>query len=689
MSAPTEEQEESMIYAEDGPNVMALADAYDKCLIDLEEYFEACLRSYDDRRNLWAGKSDDLRKQGANAFPWQGASDIEVNVVGERIDAFVAILDQALQRSHIKAFPTSMASMPRASMVSGFLKWMRSSYIPNFRQQMELGANYLLEKGLMVSYVGWKREKRTYLQQVSIEEIAQVSPDLAELIVSGADDEMVLGMLQTAFPDLSSKRAKRAIMDLRKKGLAEVSVPRTSVDCPVVYSCAPDGEVLFPSYVTDPQRAPYVFWRTFLTAQELEKKVVSEGWDADWVENAIDRLRGKDSMYLDGEKLKTIDRLPITDDNDLVMVVYGYQRLIDEEDGSEGIYCTVFHPTTEGFAKHELLNGYDDYPFVVTRLSNSQKRVYETQTFSDILRGAQMQIKTERDSRIDRASLATLPPLLHPAGRPPSDWGPGVRVPYRRLGEIQWGPPPPADNGSIEVEVSMTAQADRSVGLDMSNPISASRQQFVVSKFLDHVRDVLNMAWKLYQRMGPDEVFFQVTGNPNPQVMTKGSADENFSIVVNFDSQSNDPETAETQLKNMVSLVQLDRNGIMDVNKLLEFTASSINPIFADYVLQPAEEAQQKVQKNVTDDLAKIFAGIEVPAQPNGAQMAMQMIQAYVQQPDVAARAQQDEAFGQRLQKYMEQYQFQLQQMQNAEIGRIGTAPAQMGGVQTQQMQQG
>jgi hypothetical protein len=554
---------------------------------------------------------------------------------------------------------------------------------------MELGANYLLEKGLMVSYVGWKREKRTYLQQVSIEEIAQVSPDLAELIVSGADDEMVFGMLQTAFPDLSSKRAKKAIMDLRKKGLAEVSVPRTSVDCPVVYSCAPDGEVLFPSYVTDPQRAPYVFWRTFLTSQELEKKVTSEGWDADWVENAIERLRGKDSMYLDGEKLKTIDRLPITDDNDLVMVVYGYQRLIDEEDGSEGIYCTVFHPTTEGFAKHELLNGYDDYPFVVTRLSNDQKRMYETQTFSDILRGAQMQIKTERDSRIDRASLATLPPLLHPAGRPPSDWGPGVRVPYRRLGEIQWGPPPPADNGSVEVEVSMTAQADRAVGLDMSNPISASRQQFVVSKFLDHVRDVLNMAWKLYQRMGPDEVFFQVTGNPNPQVMTKGSADENFSIVVNFDSQSNDPETAETQLKNMVSLVQLDRNGIMDVNKLLEFTASSINPIFADYVLQPAEEAQQKVQKNVTDDLAKIFAGIEVPAQPNGAQMAMQMIQAYVQQPDIMQRAQQDEAFGARLQKYMEQYQFQLQQMQNAEIGRIGTAPAQMGGVQTQQMQQG
>jgi hypothetical protein len=51
-------------------------------------------------------------------------------------------------------------------------------------------------------------------------------------------------------------------------------------------------------------------------------------------------------------------------------------------------------------------------------------------------------------------------------------------------------------------------------------------------------------------------------------------------------------------------------------------------------------------------------------------------------------RAQSDEAFGGRLQKYMEQYQFQMQQMQNAEIGRIGTNPAQMGGVTTQGMQQ-
>jgi len=688
MNDVQEMEDESLIYLDKEPDIGALANAYDTCLVDLDYYFESCLRSYNDRRNIWDGKSDDLRKNGANAFPWQGASDQEVNVVGERIDMYVALFDQALARSHIKAFPTSMSAMPKAAVVSGFLKWMRSSYIPDFKRQMELGGNYLMEKGIMVSYVGWNREKRSYLQKVSLQEIQQASPDLAELILSGEDDEILLNLIKQSFPDLSLKRAKKSIRDLRKTGLSELPIARQTVDCPVVYACAPDGEVMFPSYISDPQRAPYMFWRTFLTAQELEKKVTNQGWDRDWVDNAIETLRGKDSMYLDGEKVKTQTRLPITDDNDLVMVVYAYQRLIDEEDGSEGIYCTVFHPQTEGFAKHELLNGYDDYPFVVTRLSNDQKRMYEVQTFSDILRGPQMQIKTERDSRIDRASLATLPPIMHPAGRPPSDWGPGRRVPYRRMGEIAFGPIPPNDGGSVESELSMRGQADRAIGLDLTNPLSSARQQYYIGKFLDHVKDVLTMAWKLYQRMGPDEVFFQVTGNPNPQVMTKGSPDENFSIMVSFDSLSSDPETAETQLKSMVSLTQLDRNGILDVNKLLEFAASSINPIFADYVLQPVEEAQQKVQKNVTDDLAKIFAGIEVPAQPNGAQIAMQLVQAYAQQPDVAQRAQSDEAFAARLQKYAGQYQFQLQQAQNAEIGRIGTAPAEMGGMTTQGMKQ-
>jgi hypothetical protein len=684
-----DEQQDAMIYVAKEPNVAALQSAYASTIIDLDDFFQACERGYNDRRNMWPGKSDDLRKHGATAFPWDGASDMEVNTVGERIDTYVALLDQALDRSQIKAFPTNHTSMARSAVVSSFLKWMRKTYIPDFKRQMELGANNLLEKGLMISYVGWRKELRTFKMSVSLEELGQISPELVEIILSG-DDERAVDLLLQAYPATSPKRVKRAVRDLRARGFAEVSVPRESVDSPVVHACAPDGEVLFPSYCYDPQRAPFVFWRTFYTAQELEKKVTSEGWDADWVATAISTLRGKDAFYYDGgstQRYRTT-RTNTEDDNDLIMVIHGYQRLIDEEDGSEGIYCTVFHPNTEGYAKHELLNGYDEYPFVVTSLGNSQKRLYDVQSFPAILRGPQMQIKTERDSRLDRASLATMPPLMHPAGRPPSDWGPGRRVPYRRLGEFAFGPIPPFDPGSERLEEQMVRQADLAVGLNLDSPLASLRQQFIVNKFLDHVRDVLGLAFKLYQRMGPEEVFFQVTGNPDPQLMTKGSAEDSFSFQVSFDTRESDPENVKTQLEAMAALRQLDVNGRMNMDKVLELMATSINPFLADYCLQPAQEAQDRMMKDVTDDLAKIYSGIEVPARPNGAQFAMQLVQSYVQQPDVAQRLQQDEAFAGRLQKYAQAYQFAMTQDQNAVIGRLGVAPAQMGEVQTQGMEQ-
>ena len=94
MSTPEHERDEAMIYAEEAPNIQALQDAYKTCLTDLNNYFEACERSYRDRRNIWDGKSNDLRKHGANAFPWEGASDMEVNTIGERCDAFVATVWQ-------------------------------------------------------------------------------------------------------------------------------------------------------------------------------------------------------------------------------------------------------------------------------------------------------------------------------------------------------------------------------------------------------------------------------------------------------------------------------------------------------------------------------------------------------------------------------------------------------------------
>ena len=688
---------ESLTYVSDEPDIKTLKYAYDQTVTELEAYFDLCRTSYDDRRNWWPGKSRDHRKHGADAFPWEGASDTECHVIDERITRLVSLFMASLNRANVRAFPVESGDIPRSKIVSGFLKWMVSSgYIPRFYREMELGANYLLERGILITYVGWQREDRRFIQALDLNQIAQMSPEIADAVNSGEmDDELVL-LIQNIFPGTTPKRAKKAIKELRKNGVAELPVIRRQVNAPDVKTLAPDGDFFFPPYVTDPQRAPYCFWRTYYTPQELENKVVTDGWDEGFVEHVIDKYRGVniDSIEREQEGRRSIS---LTDNayeaEELIEICYGYQRLVDPEDGAEGIYCTVFHKEfsgdefTQGYAKFELLNGYEDYPVVITRLSEDSKRLYDATTIPSILRGIQNQVKVERDSRIDRNSLATLPPILHPVGQAPSDWGPGRMIPYRRKGDLDFAPTPAYNSGSLEMENTQLQLADRLVGLDETSSISQVRKQFLVDKFLSHTAEVLRMAYKCFQRFGPDEIFFRVTGIPDPQVLNKGNPDENFDILINFDVQNTDPETVKAKLQQFVALNQLNANGRMNVDSLLDIAAASIDPIMADAVLQPVEAAQQQVVKDVTDDLAKIFSGIEMPARPAGAQIALQVIQQYAQQPDVAQRLQQDEAFAARLEKYAGQYTFQVQQAQNAQIGRVGTAPAQMGNVQTQGMQ--
>jgi hypothetical protein len=169
---------------------------------------------------------------------------------------------------------------------------------------------------------------------------------------------------------------------------------------------------------------------------------------------------------------------------------------------------------------------------------------------------------------------------------------------------------------------------------------------------------------------------------------SKGDPNEDYDIVVSYDVLNTDKETQERKLQSLVSLTQLDRSGRIDVDALLETVANSIDPVMADSILREGKAAEQEMVRDVTDDLAKIFAGIEMPARPNGAQVAMKLLQQYTQQPDIAQRLQTDQGFKARLEKYIGQYTFMQQQAQNAQIGKIGTQPAGMGNVGLQSINQ-
>jgi hypothetical protein len=262
---------------------------------------------------------------------------------------------------------------------------------------------------------------------------------------------------------------------------------------------------------------------------------------------------------------------------------------------------------------------------------------------------------------------------------PPPIMRPGYHNTEARPNSVRWGDQPVPNQMSIEVENTMTRQADKIMGLDADSPYSVQIQKFNTDKFLSHVRDVLKATYTAFQRFGPDEVFFRVTGSPDPVRFGRGDPDEEFDIIINFDSLNNDTDTIEARTAQLQSLIAMDKNGRINIDALIEYQAGTIDPVLADIIIMPAEAAQQQVVKQVTDDLTKIYSGIELNARPNGAQIALQVIQTYQQQPDIQARYGADESFRKRIDVYVSGYTFQLQQQQNAEIGRIGATPAAFG----------
>mgnify|MGYP000435577448 CR=1 FL=1 len=317
-----DEESEELTYYQREPDIETLTSAYQRTLSDLGPYFDLCRRSYDDRHNKWPGKNDEFQKTGPKAFPWKGAADMEAQTINLVMIQLVSMMMTAFQRGNVRAYPVNVKDMRRAEEVSGFLRWMKGSgYIKGLQREAEKAVNYLLEKGILVTYVGYRKEDRRFLQKVDLNELAIAAPPVYEILANETNEEQAIVLLRAQFPNLNRRRAKKSLRELRENGTTEIPTVRRDVDGPEIKTLAPDGDFVFPSYVTDPQQAPYCFYRAFYTPQQLLMKQKTEDWDKGWVDYCIEHFTGDlpDQETASMEDGPT-DRSVSSDYNDVVEV---------------------------------------------------------------------------------------------------------------------------------------------------------------------------------------------------------------------------------------------------------------------------------------------------------------------------------------------------------------------------------
>ena len=676
-----------LLFVSKEPDIGYLQETYRRTQSELGEWIDRRQRDYDTRNCLWSGKSDDFKKHTdlsatGEVFPFDGASDQEVRLVDETINCMVSMSLNAIRRAHIVATPVESDDIERANVISSFIRWLVNSRMDEFYDQVELGLNHFYEKGMMVHYVYWESQDLKQQQSIKLDEIAQAMPQMAQVIQDGSMDEELSTALKNQFK-VSKAKAKGMLREMRKDGETTIPVTRRVINQPRVKALAPDEDVFWPSYCIDPQEAPYVFHVINMTPEQLRSKINTEGWDEEFVDSAIElSQRGESDTPINNLRLQ---EEVIRDDDDTIRIVYCYQRLLDEDD-VPGIYCTILHDRVpELYAKHQLLDySHGKYPFVVSTFEKTSKRLYHSRSVAEIGEGPQNVLKIEEDASIDRQSLATMPPLMVPLGRAPTRWGPGVRVPYRTPGEYRFADTPRYDGGSMEVRRYTKEQLDRYIGRNAPgvDPVEGQmKQQRNIDKVFQHLKHVIDQVWTLYQQYGPDEEYFRVTGMRDMQKFAKGRAGERFDFYMQFDAATQDPEQMLERVKTVGELGgMLDKNGTLDTEKLLQLAIGQVLPGASEKVLLPKETASQKAMEEERQLIAELVAGVPPNVREQDAhEMKLQVFTQWLQQPDIQQKAQQDQALQERIQTYMQQRQMQIQQKQNAQIGRLGTAPTQFG----------
>jgi len=683
-----------MIETPDREKISEILSDIDQADADGSQYIQRKLRNWNTRYCVWPGQSEDGRKHGAAMgkapWPWEGSSDCRVRLSDNIVKDHCTILTNAFFKSRVQVQPVESMDADKRQAAETILKWLLFQHcLDDLRREVRLAAEFRETYGLAVMAVDWQQTTRTEIKRFSLEEaqmMVQESQDpnlaaLMEIVLDPLQEETAAELLGQVVPELGNVAKVRA---LRDKGEVEWESPYIFESKPVWTALEAWEDVIFPIQTFSIQRAAFVARRELLNEVELRERAAVEGWDEDWVERAA---KHKGELKRINLNLHRSDQFLYDHMRDMIEVWHVYRKENDPKTDAVRVTRSVIsYHVPDKAAVHELMPyAHGLYPFVELPRERSTRPLLESRGVPEITQTAQEEIKIQRDYRADRASISILPPVRVPANRGKFDLvlGPGAQIPERRPGEIGWMDPPRPDAGSIEVENATRFDVNNYFGrMAEGVPPQMSMlhtQELIDSWLLDMKLCVIQTMALAQQYMTPEDVA-RVTGNQLPFSSSPQDIRGRFDITAEFDARLLDAEALGAKLDYLAKiLVPMDSFGVIDRVGLIKYMFQAVDPNMASMLVQDIGAATQAEQEDEQAAFAKIAAGAEPPLKEGGqnAQVRLQTLQGIVQSnPAVQQRYQSDEIFRKMIDARAQAFQFQLQQQQNAVIGRTGAQPA-------------
>ena len=382
-------------YMSDGePDIAVIQEEYQYTWNQDPDATTRIARAEDIRYSRWPGQSDDglkhqeLMPEGKRALPYDRAPDTRVPLVDSLILDLVDLEYAAFWNARVKTAPVTASRLTAAQAAEWrqIISWMihgplRASLIDS----VEFASQVMNTIGWVVLHPHWRQTMQMRLVRLNFQEIVQMSAQAPEqsilqqaplLIADPNSEEAAVGLLQQLFPNLKKPRARRVIQELRQGEEAEFPVPDQVENVPELEVLVPWQDFILPIESTArPDRARRMWRRVFLNTSDLEARAREEEWHQDFVDAL---LKTKGQAMENGTAVEH----DLDENQQLMEIVYDYARQVDE-DGVQGIYCTVFSPhvqaSTAGkqlYGAHWLLDdSHGEYPFIFLQTEVTGRRL--------------------------------------------------------------------------------------------------------------------------------------------------------------------------------------------------------------------------------------------------------------------------------------------------------------------------
>ena len=535
--------------------------------------------------------------------------------------------------------------------------------------------------------VGLYAERRA---EAGIEVRPEEAQGIVDLCAFPTMREALIDLLRELTPQMNEARLRQAARELNETGSTQYPMPYLIHDGPYIEAMRAFIEVYFPPSIEDIQRSPYVYVSRWLTRTEVIEKAATEAWDPKFVAQLLgDEARnergheGKDVFASAETDMRVVDFAAETEFNkDHYQILYRYARQVND-DGVVGTYLTVM----SGFVDVPALalpfdRWHGMYPLVAFRREILTKRLVDTRSVVDMSRTDQQSRKLLCDSFEDHVQVATLPPIRRAVGKS------HYTIDISPLGTVESTPRDPTE---FMKPPDYPAAADRywdkrardfaeywgRPHADVSEILVRLHGQDRVDTFLDGVSQIMVMGTQLMFQFDPETVQRIVGGKGVEIPKTRREVQRLYDAALSFDIGNLDIEYVKAKAEVMLKYIRpLDSRGRIRYDELAARLLQSVDANIAETAVVSMDQADQMEQEEERAAFTQMLNGVRPPMPEGGINAALRL---QVLQGELAPRMANPQAYppmapaaAALIQERMDYLEFQGQQVQNAETGRIG-----------------